>query len=86
MIQNNKKRQNHMVLPKAACAPMRIGRLPAPMTDSTARILRILTQHIAAVNSQELLVLGFLTLPAPVNLTVQQVQGVGERADRVHQP
>ena len=40
-----------MVLPKAIHAPMRIERLPAPMTDSTARTDRILAQHIAAVNS-----------------------------------
>ena len=73
-----------MVLPKAMHAPMRIERLPAPMTDSTARIVRILAQHSAAVNSQELLILGFAALPAPVNLTVQQAQRVGKRADRVH--
>ena len=73
-----------MVLPKAIHAPMRIERLPAPMTDSTARIVRILAQHSAAVNSQELLILGFAALPAPVNLTVQQAQRVGKRADRVH--
>ena len=73
-----------MVLPKAMHAPMRIERLPAPMTDSTARTDRILAQHIAAVNSQELLVLGFLTLSAPVNLTMQQAQRIGKRADCVH--
>ena len=73
-----------MVLPKAMHAPMRIERLPAPMTDSTARIARILAQHTAAVNSQELLVLGFLTLSAPVNLTMQQAQRIGKRADCVH--
>ena len=73
-----------MVLPKAIHAPMRIERLPAPMTDSTARTDRILVQHSAAVNSQELLILGFAALPAPVNLTVQQAQRVGKRADRVH--
>ena len=73
-----------MVLPKAIHAPMRIERLLAPMTDSTARTDRILAQHIAAVNSQELLILGFSALPVPVNLTVQQAQRVGERADRVH--
>ena len=67
-----------MVLPKAIHAPMRIGRLPAPMTDSTARTERILAQHIATVNSQELLILGFLALPAPFNLTVQQTQRVGK--------
>lgn len=73
-----------MVLPKAIHAPMRIERLPAPMTDSTARTDRILAQHIAAVNPQELLILGFFALPVPVNLTVQQAQRVGKRADRVH--
>ena len=73
-----------MVLPKAIHAPMRIERLPAPMTDSTARTDCILAQHSAAVNSQELLILGFAALPAPVNLTVQQAQRVGKRADRVH--
>ena len=73
-----------MVLPKAIHAPMRIERLPTPMTDSTARIDRILAQHIAAVNSQELLILGFAALPVPVNLTVQQAQRVGKGADRVH--
>ena len=76
-----------MVLPKAIHAPMRIERLPAPMTDSTARTARtdrILAQHIAAVNPQELLILGFAALPVPVNLTVQQAQRVGKRADRVH--
>ena len=73
-----------MVLPKAIHAPMRIERLPTPMTDSTARIDRILAQHSAAVNSQELLILGFAALPAPVNLTVQQAQRVGKGADRVH--
>lgn len=73
-----------MVLPKAIHAPMRIERLPAPMTDSTARTDRILAQHIAAVNPQELLILGFAALPVPVNLTVQQAQRVGKRADRVH--
>ena len=73
-----------MVLPKAIHAPMRIERLTAPMTDSTARTDRILTRHIAAVNPQELLILGFFTLPAPVNLTVQQTQRVGKRTDRVH--
>ena len=73
-----------MVLPKAMHAPMRIERLPAPMTDSTARIVRILAQHTAAVNSQELLVLGFAALSAPVNLTVQQAQRVGKGADCVH--
>ena len=73
-----------MVLPKAIHAPMRIERLPAPMTDSTARTDRILAQHTAAVNSQELLIMGFLTLPAPFNLTVQQAQCVGKGADCVH--
>ena len=73
-----------MVLPKAMHASMRIERLPAPMTDSTARTDRILAQPISAVNSQELLILGFLTLPAPFNLTVQQAQRVGQRTDRVH--
>lgn len=73
-----------MVLPKAIHAPMRIERLPAPMTDSTARIVRILAQHTAAVNSQELLVLGFAALSAPVNLTMQQAQRIGKRADCVH--
>ena len=73
-----------MVLPKAIHAPMRIERLPAPMTDSTARTDRILAQHITAVNSQELLIMGFLTLPAPFNLTVQQAQCVGKEADCVH--
>ena len=73
-----------MVLPKAMHAPMRIERLPAPMTDSTARIVRILAQHTAAVNSQELLVLGFAALSAPVNLTMQQAQRIGKRADCVH--
>lgn len=73
-----------MVLPKAIHAPMRIGRFPAPMTDSTARIVRILAQHTAAVNSQELLVLGFAALSAPVNLTMQQAQRIGKRADCVH--
>ena len=73
-----------MVLPKAIHAPMRIERLPAPMTDSTARTDRILAQHITAVNPQELLILGFVALPVPVNLTVQQAQRVGKRADRVH--
>ena len=73
-----------MVLPKAIHAPMRIERLPAPMTDSTARTDRILAQHIAAVNLQELLILGFAALSVPVNLTVQQAQRVGKRANRVH--
>lgn len=73
-----------MVLPKAIHAPMRIERLPAPMTDSTARIVRILAQHTASVNSQELLVLGFAALSAPVNLTMQQAQRIGKRADCVH--
>ena len=73
-----------MVLPKAIHAPMRIERLPAPMTDSTARTDRILAQHIAAVNPQELLILGFSALPVPVNLTVQQAQRVGKGADCVH--
>ena len=73
-----------MVLPKAIHAPMRIERLPAPMTDSTARTDRILAQHIAAVNPQELLILGFAASNVPVNLTVQQAQRVGKRADRVH--
>lgn len=73
-----------LVLPKAIHAPMRIERLPAPMTDSTARTDRILAQYLAAVNPQGLLILGFLTLPAPFNLTVQQAQCVGKRTDGVH--
>ena len=40
-----------MVLPKAMHAPMRIERLPAPMTDSTARTDRILAQQSGNVNS-----------------------------------
>ena len=45
-----------MVLPKAMHAPMRIERLPAPMTDSTARIAGILAHPGPPVNAAKVLI------------------------------